>query len=136
MKNNELLGTLALVNPELEHDPGGRKGNIGIITYVDSLENQVYLSFEAGGEGRYPAAELMRLKDRDRFFPDLMKNASNLDLNDFKALFKISNLQDMGRGQDQWQALEIARDNPGVWEGSLESLSESISYIKASMIGR
>lgn len=134
--NNELLGTLALVHPDLNHDPDGRKGNIGIITYVDSLKEQVYLSFEAGGEGRYQAAELMRLKDRDKLFPGLMKNASGLGLNDFKALFKISNLQEIGRGQDQWQALEIARDNRGVWEGSLESLSESISYEKANNISR
>lgn len=134
--NNELLGTLALVRPDLNHDPDGRKGNIGIITYVDRLEQQVYLSFGAGGEGRYPADELMRLKDREKLFPGLMNNASTLGLDDFKALFKISNLQDMGRGQDQWQALEIARDNPGVWEGSLESLSESISYEKANRISR
>jgi len=134
--NNELLGTLALVRPDLEHDPVGRKGNIGVITYVDSLEEQVYLSFESGGEARFPAAELMRLKDRGKLFPGLMKNATSLDLNDFKALFKISNLQDMGRGQDNWLALEIARDNPGVWEGSLEPLSESISYQKANTLGR
>ncbi|WP_432328059.1 hypothetical protein ACRQ5D_34035 [Mucilaginibacter sp. P25] len=136
MMNNELLGTLALVRPGLENDPAERQGKIGIITYVDTLKEQVYLSFEGGQEGRYQADELLRLKERDKLFPDLMKNASSLDLHDFKTLFKISNLQDMGRGQDHWQALEIARDNPTVWEGSLVSLGDSVSHKQSQALGR
>lgn len=134
--NNELLGTLALVHPGLENDPAERQGKIGVITYVDALKEQVYLSFEGGQEGRYQADELLRLKERDKLFPDLMKNAGSLDLHDFKTLFKISNLQDMGRGQDHWQALEIARDNPTVWEGSLVSLSDSVSQKQAQPLSR
>ncbi|UOE47815.1 hypothetical protein MTO98_25735 [Mucilaginibacter sp. SMC90] len=131
MMNNELLGTLALVRPDMENDPAHKQGSIGIITYVDPTEDQVYLSFKGGEEARYPAAELLRLKDREKLFPDLMKNAAQLDVNDFKDLYKISSLQDMGRGEDLWQALEIARDNPNIWEGGLEALDAGLSKRQA-----
>ncbi|SEO10402.1 hypothetical protein SAMN05192574_105316 [Mucilaginibacter gossypiicola] len=131
MTNNELLGTLALVRPDMENDPAKKQGSIGVITYVDHPEELVYISFKGGEEGRYPAADLFRLKDRDKLFPNLMKNALQLDVKDFKDLYKISNLQDLGRGEDLWQALEIARDNPNIWEGGLETLDAGISKRQA-----
>jgi hypothetical protein len=124
MTANELPGTLVLVHPDLENHPAGREGDIGIVAYVDSPNNQVYLRFTDEAEAVYPSDALFMLKNKEKLFPADGKSEMNLD--NYKDLYKIALLQDMGRGKDIWAALEIARDNPEIWKNSLVSIEESL----------
>jgi hypothetical protein len=136
MTNNELLGTLVLVHPDLENHTAGREGAIGIIAHVDAQQNEIVLRFTDEAEAIYPSDALFRLKDQDRIFPDAAAGGSELSLDNYKDLFKISTLQDRGRGQDIWNALEIARDNPAIWQNSLVSVEESLGLRHNQYIGR
>jgi hypothetical protein len=136
MENNELLGTLALVSPELANDPAGRKGDIGIVAYVDTPNDEIYLRFTDEFEAVYPADAVFQLKQKDKIFADAALDSAAIDLNGYKDLFKISTLQDMGRSTDIWNALEIARDNPAIWENSLVNIGDSLGQRQALSIGR
>ena len=126
MTANELPGTLVLVHPDLENHPAGREGDIGIVAYVDSPHNQVYLRFTDEAEAVYPAHALFILNSREKLFAARSGDDSGMNLNNYKDLYKIATLQDMGRGKDIWAALEIARDNPEIWKNSLISVEESL----------
>lgn len=124
MKNEDLTGALVLVHPELENDPAKKQGQIGVLTYPREF-NEMYVSFPGGGEGIYDADKLLRLKDKQAVFDDLMKNGSSMEQNDFKAMYKIMLLQDRGTSRATYDALEIARDNPGVWDKALEHIAQN-----------
>jgi len=124
MKNNELLGTLVLVNPEIENDPAGRKGDIGVVAYVDDPNDEIYLRFPDEFEAVYPMDAVFALKEREKIFAAQEAVTAPVDLNGYKDLYKITTLQDMGRSIDIWNALEIARDNPGIWPNSLMGVGE------------
>ncbi|MES2108731.1 MAG: hypothetical protein V4577_08295 [Bacteroidota bacterium] len=136
MTNNELLGTLVLVHPNLENHPAGREGDIGIVAYVDSPKNEVYLRFTDEAEAVYPSDALFMLKDSDKIFPEAAIDRSNMNMDNYKDLYKINTLQSMGRGKDIMNALEIARDNPGIWPSSLVSVEESLGLRHNQYVGR
>lgn len=136
MTNNELLGTLVMVHPNLENHPAGREGDIGIVAYVDTPNNEIYLRFTDEAEAVYPADALFRLKEKEQVFSPGSSGTNAATLNDYKDLFKIATLQDHGRSTDIWKALEIARDNPGIWQASLVSVEESLGLRSDRFIGR
>jgi hypothetical protein len=133
MTNRELPGTLALVHPDFENHPAGREGDIGIIAYVDN-DDKVYLRFTDEAEAVYPPDAIMVLKSRQEIFPS--PDDTEISLDSYKDLFKISTLQDMGRGKDLWHALEIARDNPAIWQNSLLTVAEGLGHRQTQTIGR
>jgi hypothetical protein len=49
MENQTLAGTLVLVKPDLEIDPGAKRGQIGVLTLAFS-ETENYVRFPEGGE--------------------------------------------------------------------------------------
>ncbi|MFC0513158.1 hypothetical protein ACFFGT_03065 [Mucilaginibacter angelicae] len=126
MTDHELLGTLVLVHPDLKDHPAGREGDIGIVVYVDSLHNQVYLRFTDEAEAVYPSDALFLLKESEQLFSRESAGTNSATLNGYKDLFKIATLRKMGRSTDIWNALEIARDNPEIWPASLVSVEESL----------
>jgi hypothetical protein len=136
MKDNELLGTLVLVHPDLENHPAGREGDIGIVAYVDSPNNEIYLRFTDEAEAVYPPDALFQLKPKEEIFPERGVNVAVPNLNSYKDLYKISLLQQMGRSTDIWNALEIARDNPEIWKNSLLSVEESLGLRHNQYISR
>jgi hypothetical protein len=136
MTNNELLGTLVLVHPNLENHPAGREGDIGIVAYVDTPNNEVYLRFTDEAEAVYTSDALFMLKDSDKIFPEAAIDRSNMNMDNYKDLYKINTLQNMGRGKDIMNALEIARDNPGIWPSSLVSVEESLELRHNQYLGR
>lgn len=136
MKNQELLGTLVLVHPDLENHPAGREGDIGIVAYIDEPQNEIYLRFTDEAEAIYPSDALFLLKDREEIFSRGSTGTNAATLNDYKNLFKIATLQDLGRSTDIWNALEIARDNPGIWPASLVSVQETLGIKHNQYVGR
>jgi hypothetical protein len=124
MENVNLTGTLVLVRPDLENDPVKGQGKVACIKYIPQQMDGLYVSFLNGKEAFYRPEELLRLKEKHEIFSELMVNGSSLDVNEFKALYKISQLQDKGTGLALVQALEIARDNPSIWPRAAESFGE------------
>lgn len=136
MKNQELLGTLVLVHPNLENHPAGREGDIGIVAYVDEPQNEIYLRFTDEAEAIYPSDAIFLLKDREQIFSRGSAATNTKTLNDYKDLFKIATLQDLGRSTDIWNALEIARDNPDIWAASLVSVQDTLGIKYNQYLGR
>jgi|SRR5579872_3399200 len=133
MKDSELQGAIVLVRPDLETDPAGKQGKIGVVSYANRLDD-IYVNF-GNAEGVYSSDALFKLKNRRELFDELM-NGSSLGVKDFKDLYKIGLLQDIGRPKDIVQALEIARDNPAIWEHALEPTGETLAQRQTQNVGR
>ena len=127
METESLNGTLVLIRPDLQNDPVKGQGRVALIKYTPQQMEGLYVSFPNGEQAFYKGDELLRLKDKSEIFKTLMDSGASLDVNDFKALYKISLLQDKGTSAALVQALEIARDNPSVWPGTLASLAPAQS---------
>lgn len=135
MANENLTGTLVLVRPDLENDPGKKRGYIGVLTLAFS-EKENYVRFPEGGEAYYPAEQVMMLKDKQEVFNDLTNNGSSMPLDDFKAMYKIMLLQDRGTSQALYSALAIANDNPGIQERVLEPITRTQKQDLSKTYGR
>lgn len=133
--NNELHGTLVMVHPDLQNDPYEKQGQVGIVTYVDD-KSDIYVSFNHKAEGVYTPSALFQLKERKELFANTHDSFGSMRVDDYKDLFKISQLQDMGRGKDLWHALEIARDNPAIWPKSLSLVEEGMAISQHQQLER
>ena len=122
MDKSELYGTLVLIHPDLRDDPARKQGKVGVLTYVDA-GNEAFVSFLDKTEGHYKPEALLRLKGRDELFSTIDDPAS-MSLSDYKDLYKIGLLQDLGRSTDMLQSLEIAGNNPAIWDRSLVNVAE------------
>jgi hypothetical protein len=123
MYNEDLIGTLALVHPDLANDPARKQGEVGVITYVGKENHEIYMSFPGNGEGIYNGNALLRLQDKNKILETLVNEGDNMELDDFKALYKITMLLDRNTSTGILSALEIARDNPNIWIKTLENAS-------------
>lgn len=123
MNNENLIGTLALVHPHLANDPAKKQGQVGVVTYVGKQDNEIYMSFPGRGDGVYQPDAVLRLKDKAEILERLVNDGDNMDVNDFKDLYKVTILQDRGTSTGILSALEIARDNPNIWDKTLEPAS-------------
>jgi hypothetical protein len=135
MENQNLAGTLVLVQPDLEIDPDAKRGQIGVLTLAFS-EKENYVKFPEGGEAYYPAEQVLMLKDKQEVFNDLTNNGSSMPLDDFKAMYKIMLLQDRGTSQALFSALAIANDNPGVQEKVLQPILQTQKQELSKTYGR
>jgi len=65
------------------------------------------------------------LKSKEEVLQQLMKNGPDMPLDDFKALYKIMMYQDRGTSSGIFDALELARDHPAIWDNILENVDRS-----------
>ena len=131
METENLNGTLVLIRPDIVNDTVKGQGKVAFIKYAPQQMEGMYVSLLNGGEAFYKPDELLRLKDKNEIFKGLMEHGTSLDVQDFKALYKISLLQDKGTSTALVQALEIARDNPSVWPRTLDSLAPEQNLVLA-----
>jgi len=120
MNNESLNGTLVLVRPDLTIDPNVGQGKVAIVNYESQQSNQLYVAFNNGKEAIYSTEAVLKLKDKKTILADLMANGAGMKLDDFKDLYKISLLLDRGTNLAHWQALEIAGQNPALWDKALQ----------------
>ena len=121
-QDENLHGSLVLVDPELKNDPVKGQGKVAFIKYMSQNRDEIYVGFLDGREAFYQAAELLRMKDKQAIFDVLRDNAHTLSLPDVKALYKIFLYEERGTNTARVQALEIARDNPSVWDKALDRM--------------
>lgn len=119
METENLNGTLVLIRLDIKNDPVNGQGKVAIIKYAPQQIEGLYVSLLNGQEAFYKKDELLRLRDKNKVLKELIEKGSLLDVGDFKALYKISLLQEKGTSAALVQALEIARDNPSVWPRAL-----------------
>lgn len=124
MKNEKVTGSLVLVDPQVKNDPMNKQGQIGILTYAREA-NENYVSFPKGGESVYAAKDLLLLKPKAEILKELMQNGHQLPVSDFKAMYKMMMLQDLGGASNLMSAMEIARDHPGIRDKTLEAVDRS-----------
>jgi hypothetical protein len=67
----------------------------------------------------------MLLKGKQDIVDQVMHNSTKMPTEDFKAMYKIMLLQDRGTSTALYDALEIARDHPGIWDKALEPVTRS-----------
>jgi hypothetical protein len=135
-ERTNLHGTLALVRPDLENDPVRQQGEIGIITYADEVHNEVYVIFDNGKEGVYKGESLFQFKTPEEVAASPVNNDREMQLRDYKDVYKIGSLLDLGRSEDLMKALEIARDNPDIWTDVLVTVGERIEQRQKQSVGR
>jgi hypothetical protein len=135
-ERTNLHGALALVRPDLENDPVRQQGEIGIITYADEVNNEVYVIFDNGKEGVYQGEALFQFKAPEDVAASPLDNAREMELKDYKDVYKIGLLLDLGRSEDLMKALEIARDNPDIWRDVFVTVGERIEQRQKLLVGR
>src|ERR1700756_4539954 len=123
-ERTNLHGALALVRPDLENDPVRQQGEIGIITYADEVHNELYVIFDNGKEGVYPGEALCQFKTPEDVAASPVNNEREMQLKDYKDVYKIGLLLELGRSEDLMKALEIARDNPDIWRDVFVTVGE------------
>ncbi|MBD1395176.1 hypothetical protein [Mucilaginibacter glaciei] len=127
MKNESLNGTLVMVSPDLENDPAKGQGKIALVNYESLHDNEIYVAFDNGQEAVYHPDALLRLKGKEEILAELMDNGSEIRGDDYKDLYKITMLQDRGTAKAEWQALEIAQQNPRIKNAALEPAKPGIA---------
>lgn len=125
MNNENLIGTLAMVHPDLVHDPARKQGQVGVVTYIGKENHEIYMSFPGNGEGVYNGDAVLRLKNKNEILETLVNEGDHMEVDDFKALYKITMLQERNTSTGVLDALEIARDNPNIWNKTLETANEA-----------
>jgi hypothetical protein len=133
--HSELHGTQVLVHPYLENDPTEKQGKVGVIAYARTFD-EISVAFMDGKEGVYALDNIMQLKKREVIFPDDKAAMKNVSIKDYKDLFTIARLQEMGRSTDIMRALDIAGKNPAIWDRTLSPVSESMARKNEYSIGR
>lgn len=138
MKNaEELPGTLVLVHPDLIHDPAGKQNQPGMITDVDLENDDIYVSFAKGEQGRYSADALLIMKPANTIHFDLMQNRMSLDTADFKTLMRIMLLQNGHPTMtDKRTAIKMASQSDILRNGSMATVAEFYPQEHAISFGR
>lgn len=126
MKNEELAGTLVLVHPELEHDPAGRKNEIGIIVNCDLTNDDVLVSFQDNEYALFTPESLLVLFPGDDIHRNLSQMGHDAAWADIKSLTQIDLFLRYGSGDKHFTALELARDNKNVQSLCLQTLENSL----------
>lgn len=119
MKNFENLnGSLVLVRPDFPDDPARQQGKVGVVTYAREADD-IYVSMLGGREANYSSQDLMLLKHKVDILQELNDSGTAMKLDDFKALYKIMLLQEKGTSTALVNALQLAAQNPGIWDKAL-----------------
>ena len=126
MINEELRGTLVVVHSELEHDPAGRKNEIGIIVNSDLADDNMLVSFQDNEYASFTSDALLVLLPDEQIHKNLADLAYETSFPDLKALTMIDLFLRYGSGDTHFKALELARDNKNIQPLCLLSLEDRL----------
>lgn len=127
MNNEEdLTGTLVLVHPELQEDPVNKQGQIGMLLYANTDKDDMYVTFGKGEQALYSSSALLIPKRSKDIFADLMENSKKIPVADFKTLFQVSNLLDLGTSLKAKEAMQLIAANPSVIPRATITLEERL----------
>lgn len=123
---DELIGRMVIVHPQLTTDPINQKGEIGIITGADLLNDTISVGFKSQAFGYYSTDALMVLKSHNTLYQDLLTSVQQLDPKDFKTLMEISLIQENGTPSQLLDALQKMKSSESLMDFATISLQESL----------
>lgn len=126
MTSDELTGTLALIHPEIKHDPAGRQNEIGIIVNSDLANDNILVGFQDNERTLFAADALMVLLPDEEIHRNLSQMSYGAAWEDIKSLTQVDLFLRYGSGGKQFRALEVARDNQNIRHLSLQTLEASL----------
>ena len=123
---DELQGKLVLVHPDLTNDPAGKQNEIGVIKTSDLEQDDVFVSFDNGELSLYATDALLILKPANEIYDKIASIELKLDFPDLKALNWINLLQRYGSSNQLRNAMEQAKQHPGIHSLCLITLREAL----------
>ena len=123
---DELQGKLVLVHPDLTNDPAGKRNEIGVIKTIDLDQDDVFVSFDNGELSLYATDALLILKPANEIYDKIASIELKLDFPDLKALNWINLLQRYGSSNQLRNAMEQAKQHPGIHSLCLITLREAL----------
>lgn len=102
---------------------------IGVLTALDLEKGEARVSFATGGSSLQSLADVRTLKNKDILYRDLLTNAAQIDIGDFKKLFQVNMLQDRGNISAMVDALILLKDSPSAVMAATESLDAKLINI-------
>jgi hypothetical protein len=135
--SEELNGALVLVHPGLAYDPAGKQNQLGIITDIDLINDDIFVAFATGEQGRYSADALLMLKPTEDISREAMKQHYDLDLADFKTLLRISVMQNRTPSMANTRAAMVqAMQNDTLRRHSMATIAELYPQELSMSVGR
>ena len=120
----EYICTYALVHPDLSDDPAQKQGQIGIITYTEPEQDNIYVSFGKGQPALYASDALLVLQNHRSIHANAIANLRELSTDDYQTLLKISIAQQSNEPSQLKYALKMAATNPVTRQHSLINLNQ------------
>ncbi len=132
---DDLKGTPVLVHPELGFDPVKRQGQIGLITWADLLNDDVFVSF-GDVTGLYSSDALLVLLPAGEVHQNLNPMASEMPFTDLKALALVELLLRYYGENKAVKAMELVRDHQNIRPYCLDTLQNQIAQNITNNYGR
>ncbi|MDP9079961.1 MAG: hypothetical protein M3O71_21250 [Bacteroidota bacterium] len=125
--SDELIGTLALVHPQLPNDPAGKQGQVGIITDANLKNETIEVRFGKNGKGIYGTDALLLLRPAEQLKRNLELHKQELNESDYKTLFNISLLQEFKQSTANIKsAMSLALQSEAVRNLSMYTFEEAL----------
>ena len=129
--NADLANRFVLVHPDLEHDPAGKQNEMGMIISADIAKDDFYVSFQDNTSGLYASDALFLLKPVDEIHQLLVDHGALLSFPDLKAFTHLDLTLRYGTGDKEWNALQMAVNNPSIQSLTLDLLKDTVSINQA-----
>jgi len=110
----------------LAHGQADDKLKIGMISSIDAAQGRAKISFGDFSSANLSSGDILVLKDKNQLYRDLLTSAAAMETADFKAVFKVSMLQDRPGSAALLEALELLKDRPGALELATVSLEANL----------
>ena len=117
---DELNGSLVMV---IDRQNPGTAARIGLMGEIDNEQNSAHVSFGDLHREIVDANDIRLLKDRSSLYRDLLSQTADINLGDFKTLFKINMLQDRGDPASILEAYHLLQNNPSAINSATDILS-------------
>ncbi len=115
-----------LVHPNLVFDPAGKRNQIGIISSAELDNDNVVVSFGKDGQALFSADALLVLKKPNDIHSNAVRDATQMEVKDFKQTLEVSLLASSPLMKDRRRAVELSRDNSNVQQYSMASLEDEL----------
>jgi len=125
--NDELRGIPVLVHPELGDDPAQRQNEVGLVSYTDLANDDIFINFPDGGQGLYATDALLVFKPIGQIQGFLTEVGPHLAAPNLKALTQIELLLHYGSVEQHMVAMHLTQSNPAIQPWCLETLEHKIA---------
>jgi len=118
---DELNGSLIIV---IDRQNPGAAARIGLMGEINIDQNSAHVSFGDLHREIVDVNDIRLLKDRSSLYRHLLSSTADIDLGDFKTLFKINMLQDRGDPASILEAYHLLKNNPSAINSATDILSD------------